>query len=75
MPLELRRSFQLFTAITGTVAAFSCGYLLNAVIPPESVAAKLAIFVLVPAAVIGFDRMLTMFLPLFLPKIWPRLDS
>jgi hypothetical protein len=75
MPLELRKWFQVLTSVLGMVAAGVCWFFVRSAIEPRAHGAQLALVFLTFGALIGFGRILTIFLPLVLPKIWKRLDS
>jgi hypothetical protein len=75
VPLELRKWFQILTAVLGLVAAFTCWFFVYSAIEPRAAGGQLALFFLVMGASSGFGRFFTTFLPLFLPRIWPGIDS
>lgn len=75
MPLELRKWFQVLTSMLGMVVAGLCWFIVRSAIEPRAHGAQLALVFLMVGALIGFGRILTIFLQLVLPKICARLDS
>lgn len=75
MPLELRKWFQILTSVLGLVAGWTCWYYVSSALGSQASSARLALILLVLGAISGFGRLLTLFLPPVLTKIWPTLDS
>ena len=76
MLLENRKWFQLMAGGIGLVAACLSFWIARSAFSVDaSESAKFALALLMLGAISGFSRLLTIFLPLFLPKIFPSLDS
>lgn len=75
MPLELRKWFQILTGVLGLIAGWTCWFYVSAGLGSQAYGARLALILLVLGAILGFGRLLTLFLPPILTKIWPTLDS
>jgi len=76
MLLENRKWFQLMAGGIGLVAACLSFWVARSAFPIDaSESAKFALTLLMLGAISGFSRLLTIFLPFFLPKIFPSLDS
>lgn len=76
MLLENRKWFQLMAGGIGLIAACLSFWVARLAFPfdaPES--AKFALVLLMIGAISGFYRLLIIFLPLILPKIFPNLDA
>lgn len=74
MPLELRRWFQVLVAAGGYGVAGLCFHFLRSALPVNDDAHILVLVFMSAGAGLGFGRLLAMFLPLALVKMWPRLD-
>ncbi|MBR7778430.1 hypothetical protein [Undibacterium rugosum] len=74
MPLELRRSFQITTGVLGLGLSMLCYWLIRDSVAPMQGGAAMALSILFIAAVPGFQRLLVLFLPLLLVKLFPSLD-
>lgn len=74
MPLELRRWLQILTAGSGVLAACACWYVVDPALNTRADSVRLPLLALTIGSVVGFGRLLGIFLPLILTKIWPRLD-
>jgi hypothetical protein len=75
MLLEGRRWFVIAILLTAYSVAASMGYLVSQYLasPPEAIGVMLVL--LSTWSGMGLSRLLTMFVPLLLVKIWPRLDE
>ncbi|MBC3933041.1 hypothetical protein [Undibacterium curvum] len=74
MPIELRRSFQITTGVLGLALSMLCYWLIRDGAAPMQGGAALSLSIMFIAAVPGFQRLLVLFLPLLLVKLFPRLD-
>lgn len=73
MPLELRHWFQILTAGSAVLAACACWYIVDSTLTTRADTVRLPLLALTIGSVVGFGRILGIFLPLILTKIWPRL--
>ncbi len=74
MPLELRRSFQIMTALLSMGLSMLCYWLIRDGAEPMQGGAALALSIMFIASITGFQRLFVLLLPLLLVKLFPRLD-
>jgi hypothetical protein len=75
MYMEHRKSFQLTVGLVAFASATVFGLPLFRLLPPDSVFAPVALWLLYAGAIAGFDRLLTLLLPPALARLFPRLDA
>ena len=75
MRMENRLSFQLTVGLIAFAFATVLGFRLFQLLPPDSVFASLALWLLYAGAITGFDRLFTLLLPPVLARLFPRLDA
>ena len=74
-PLELRKWFQILCYLLGLALAGSCYWVLRPLAQDQTTGVQLALSLLLIGALNGFERILTLFLPILLVKLWPRIES
>ena len=74
-PLEFRRWFQLVVVLLSFAIAFPCFWVLRSAVPQAEDGLQICLLVLFVGAFAGFDRLLTLFLPIVIFKLWPQIES
>lgn len=73
--IESRKWFQVLVALLSLAGAITCYVLVDAVLPASTGGARLALLLLAWGAFAGFDRVLTLVLPIVFLKAWPGLEA
>ncbi|MFJ9531186.1 hypothetical protein [Herbaspirillum sp. NPDC101396] len=73
--LESQRWFQLIVALAGYSVAAAMGYLVSRHLDSSTEPIGVMLVLLSTWAGLGLCRLLTMFVPLLLVKLWPWLDE
>ena len=74
-PLEFRRWFQLVAVLLSLAIALPCFWVLRSALPQAEDGLQIFLLVLFVGAFAGFDRLLTLFLPIVILKLWPQIES
>ena len=74
MYMEHRKSFQWAVGLVAFALATVLALSLVRLLPPTSIFASVALWLLYAGAVAGFDRLLTLLLPPVVARLFPRLD-
>jgi len=74
MHIESRRWFQWLVGLSGCAIAVALALPLFLALPAQGATRALVVF-LAAGAVVGFERLLALVLPVVLLKVWPSLEK
>jgi hypothetical protein len=74
-PIEFRKWFQFAVVFLSLAIAGPCFWALHSAIQGKEESLQLFLLVLFIGAIFGFTRLLTMFTPILLTKLWPQVES
>ena len=75
MPIELKRWFQILCGFLGISIAIACWLVVKSFVPEGEAGARLALLLLLVGAGMGISRLMEMFLPPLLVRLFPQLEQ